>query len=75
MYIIAQHAAEGHWENHFDIDPNLTGLHSVYSVHKSTEGSNVKPIYTVNEFDEALEDCSLLNKAYPSKGYAVVRVL
>lgn len=75
MYIIAEHVVEGHWENHYDIDPSETGLHPVYSVHRSIEGRNVLPFYTVEQFNEAMEDCALLNKAYPHKGYGVVRSL
>jgi len=75
MYIIAQYAAETHWEHFFDADPNLTGLHHVYSVHNSIEGCNLPKIYTEHQYDEAVKDCELLASRYPLKGYAVVRAV
>ena len=75
MYIIAQHAAEGFWEHHYDVDPNLTGLHPVHSVHHTVEGSTIKPFYKYDEFKEAVNDCNRLNNMFHKKGYAVVRSL
>jgi len=43
MYIIAEHVVEGHWENHYDIDPSESGLHPVYSVHRSIEVETFYP--------------------------------
>lgn len=75
MYIIAEHAAEDHWHNHYDSDPNATGLHPVYSVHRTIEGRNIQANYTAEQFSQAVSDCDVLNKLYPSKGYGVVRSL
>ena len=75
MYIIAEHVVEGHWENHYDIDPGESGLHTVHSAHRTIEGQSLKAIYNLNEFDLAVKDCDNLNKRFPNKGYGVVRSL
>lgn len=74
-YIIAQGAAPNFWHKFYDIDPGEVGLHPVHSVHKTPEGIGVQKTYTEKEFNTAIKDCELLNKRYPDKGYAVVRML
>lgn len=74
-FIIAENAAEGFWDKHYDVDPGVSGLHHVYSAHRTIEGSSVQKIYTESEFKKAVADCVELNKRFPNKGHAVVRAL
>lgn len=74
-FIIAQYAAPGYWDKHYDVDPGETGLHSVHSIHRTSEGLGIQKVYTEKEHRKAIEDCNSLNNRHPGKGYAVVRVL
>ena len=74
-FIIAQHAADGHWQNHYKTNPNMCGLHSVHSIHASIEGCSLQSFYQEDEHKLAVDDCIDLNKRFPNKGYAVVLML